>query len=60
MEYPDNHWTLVNKLADVLEDAKKDTSLTKEELIIELEDIVGKTIKKMVAHPMKTSYCLFR
>lgn len=60
MEYPETHWDLVNQMADIIEDARKDETITKAELLEELNPIVMNMIQKMVATPMASSYCLFR
>ena len=60
MEYPDTIWTVALKIADQVEDAKNDASLSKEQLVHDLEPLVIDLMKKILAHPTTTSYCLFQ
>lgn len=60
MSYPDTHWQLTQKMADIMESAKKNDAITKVEVLEQLEEVIAIMMKKIVAHPTMTSYCIFR
>lgn len=60
MEYPDTIWTVALKIADHIEDGKNDENVSKEQLVNDLEPLVIDLMKKILAHPTTTSYCLFQ
>jgi hypothetical protein len=60
IEYPGTFWKAIEDMADAVEDAKNQESITKQELIAELELLLVHCMKKMVATPTCTSYSIFR
>jgi hypothetical protein len=60
MEYPDTHWKLAQQMADVISDSKSNESWSKEVCLQKIEQLLVIMMKKIVAHPTMTSYCLYR
>lgn len=61
MSYPDTHWQLAQNMADIIEYHKKnDAAATKAEVLEKLEQVLVIMMKKIVAHPTTTSYCIYR
>jgi hypothetical protein len=56
----ETHWDVMNQIMDLIEEAKSSNTMTKDDIVAQMEPLLSNMMCKMLSHPTATSYSIYR